>query len=107
ETTKTLFTSDLFHHTGDVAALTEGDIVGRSCAAMTQLQQGPLANYVPYTPLTKRILHGLAALKPKTLAVMHGSRFEGDGAQALYNLATGLEDCFGKAEQEIPVASST
>ena len=56
ETQRTLLCSDLFHHVGDVEPLTESDIVGRSRAAMTEYQKGPLANYVPYTPLTGRIL---------------------------------------------------
>lgn len=96
ETQRTLLCSDLFHHTGDVEPLTESDIVGRSRAAMTEYQKGPLANYVPYTPLTGRILEKLAALKPSTLATMHGSSFRGDGEQALRDLGVALRDTFGK-----------
>jgi hypothetical protein len=40
-------------------------------------------DYQPYAPQTKRFLHDLATLQPKTLAAMHGSTFVGDGAQAL------------------------
>ena len=95
ETQRTLLCSDLFHHTGDVEPLTESDIVGRSRAAMTEYQKGPLANYVPYTPLTGRIIEKLAALKPSTLATMHGSSFRGDGEQALCELGMALRDTFG------------
>ena len=41
----------------------------------------------PYTPLTEPILHGLADLRPKRLALMHGSAFVGDGERALRDLA--------------------
>jgi len=34
-------------------------------------------------------LHRLAALEPKTLALMHGSSFRGDGADQLRRLAAG------------------
>ena len=40
-------------------------------------------DYVPYTDNTKRQLERLAALKPRTLAAMHGSTFVGDGAALL------------------------
>ena len=96
ETQGTLLCSDLFHHTGDVEPLTESDIVGRSRAAMTEYQKGPLANYVPYTPLTGRIIETLAALKPRTLATMHGSSFRGDGERALRDLGVAFRDTFGK-----------
>jgi hypothetical protein len=46
-------------------------------------QQGPFANAYPYTPLTEPILRGLADLRPKQLALMHGSAFVGDGERAL------------------------
>ena len=40
-------------------------------------------DYVPYTDNTRRQLERLAALKPRTLAAMHGSTFVGDGAALL------------------------
>jgi flavorubredoxin len=95
ETDKTLLCSDLFHHVGDVEPLTESDIVGRSHDAMREYQKGPLANYVPYTPVTGRILKNLAALRPTTLATMHGSSFRGDGQRAIRGLAVALRDTFG------------
>jgi hypothetical protein len=41
-------------------------------------------------PNTGAVLQRLAALKPQTLAIMHGSSFRGDGAKALTDLAAGL-----------------
>jgi len=95
EADKTLLCSDLFHHEGDVEPLTEGDVAGRSARAMAELQKGPLANYVPYTPMTERILEKLAQLEPRTLAVMHGSSFRGNAAKALRDLAGAMRDTFG------------
>lgn len=87
ETRRTLLCSDLFHHNGDVEPLTESDLSGRLRTAMSRLQAGPLANYIPYPPRTDTILKRLADLKPKTLAIMHGSSFAGDGGRALGDLA--------------------
>jgi hypothetical protein len=50
ETRRTLFCSDLFHHFGDPPPLVSHDLIGPSLAAMEQMQQGPLAGYLPYTP---------------------------------------------------------
>ncbi|MEK9645436.1 MAG: MBL fold metallo-hydrolase [Alphaproteobacteria bacterium] len=94
-TGKTLFCSDLFGHGGNVEALTDGDIVGRSDTYNARQQEGPMAGSVPYTHETKTILEGLAALAPTTLACMHGSSFNGDGAQALRELGDVLEKSFG------------
>jgi len=96
ETQKTLFCSDLFHQTGDVEALTTADVVGRSYQAMREYQAGILAEYVPYTPLTSENLRKLAALKPRTLAIMHGSSFSGDGARALQDLDAAFREVFGR-----------
>lgn len=87
ETTRTLFCSDLFHQTGDVPDITESDVLDRSRATLLAYQASPLAEYMPYTPHTKRILDGLAALRPATLAAMHGSTYVGDGERALRDLA--------------------
>jgi flavorubredoxin len=81
ETQKTLFCSDLFHHVGEVEPLTTADAVGRSHQPLKEYQAGILAAYVPYTPLTAQNLKKLSDLKPKTLAIMHGSSFTGDCAR--------------------------
>jgi len=95
ETQKTLLCSDLFHQVGDVEPLTSSDVVGRSHQALQEYQAGILAAYVPYTPLTAQNLKKLADLKPKTLAIMHGSSFTGDCARALDDLDAALRDLFG------------
>lgn len=86
ETNKTLLCSDLFHQNGDGANLTDGDILGPHKNSMLEYQKGPLMEYTPYTRNTARLLNTLADLKPKTLATMHGSSFNGDCVQALTDL---------------------
>src|SRR3954462_6295556 len=84
ETERVLLCSDLMHQLGDVEPVTTGDVVGRYRQAFETYQQSPvLMDYMPYTENTKRQLANLAALKPRTLAAMHGSAFVGDGAAAL------------------------
>lgn len=95
ETQRTMFCSDLFHQVGDVEPSTETDVIGRFREALTQYQAGPLCNYMPYTPHTERMLTELAALKPKTLATMHGSSFVGDGEKALFDLVPVLKELLG------------
>ena len=95
ETQETLLCSDLFHQEGDVEPITSTDIVDRSRDAMRVYQAGILADYVPYTHVTAQNLKKLADLKPKTLAVMHGSSFTGDCASALNDLNVALRETFG------------
>jgi len=95
ETRKTLFCSDLFHHFGNVRAVTSSDLIGPTRAAIEQMQQGPLAGYMPYTRETEGVLRSLAGLKPETLAVMHGSSFVGQGDRLLTDLASVLRENFG------------
>jgi flavorubredoxin len=98
ETNKTLLCSDLFHQNGDVEPLTRSDVVGRTRSALQEYQKGILADYTPYTPYTSHTFHRLATLKPKTMAIMHGSSFEGDGERALRDLAEVFKEFFGKDE---------
>ena len=81
ETTGTLLCGDLFTHLGDGPALTEGDILGAASDAEDLFAYSSLA---PSTPV---IIEQLAALEPRTLALMHGSSFTGDCAGALHALA--------------------
>jgi flavorubredoxin len=99
ETQKTLFCSDLFHQTGDGDPITSDDVVGRSGEAMKAFQAGILAEYVPYTPITAQNLKKLADLKPKTLAIMHGSSFTGDCARALGDMNAMYREVFGREKQ--------
>jgi hypothetical protein len=50
---------------------------------------------LPYTSKTGEILGSLAALKPRTLATMHGSTFSGDGETAIHDLAEVFEELYG------------
>jgi flavorubredoxin len=95
ETTRTLFTSDLFFQPGEPEPLTTADIVGAARGALLAGQSGPLANDMPYTPYTDATLQRLAALEPRTLATMHGSSFSGDGARAIRGLAEVIRDALG------------
>jgi flavorubredoxin len=94
ENTGTLFCSDLFHQFGNGAAVTEADLIGPTTAAMEQMQQGPLAGYLPYTQHTRGLLQELADLRPTTLAVMHGSSFRGEAAPLLLELDGVLKKVF-------------
>jgi flavorubredoxin len=85
ETTGTLFCGDLFSQVGAPAALTSVDIVEPAMLAETMFHQTALA------PHTMATLRGLGDLRPSTLAVMHGASFQGDGRQALHDLAAGYQ----------------
>jgi flavorubredoxin len=81
ETTQTLLCGDLFTHLGDGPALTENDILGPS------EQAEDLFAYSSLSPTTPKTIDRLAALAPRTLALMHGSSFSGDCEAALHALA--------------------
>jgi flavorubredoxin len=81
ETTGTLLCGDLFTQLGNGAALTEGDIVGPAIAAED------LFRYSSLNPGMGTTIRRLAGLSPRTLALMHGPSFRGDGAAALRTLA--------------------
>jgi flavorubredoxin len=81
ETTSTLLCGDLFSHTGAVPALTENDVVGPAGAAED------LFGATCLTAATAPTIRRLAGLAPRTLGIMHGSSFQGDGAAALHALA--------------------
>src|SRR4051812_42535461 len=81
ETTGTLLCGDLFTNTGAGPALRSGDIVEPAMAAEAMFHQTALA------PHTGQTLRRLGDLRPSTLAVMHGSSYQGDAGQALYDLA--------------------
>jgi flavorubredoxin len=97
ETERTMFVSDLFGHGGDVEPIISGDLVGR-CETYTVAQMaGPMAHSTPYTARTTKILAGLSALEPRTLAAMHGSSYAGDGAKALTDLDAMWQRTIAKA----------
>ncbi len=77
--------------------MTSSDLIEPTRKAMQQMQQGPLAGYMPYTRQTEGVLRGLADLKPETLAVMHGSSYIGQGDRLLTDLAGVIKECFDEA----------
>lgn len=81
ESTRTLLCGDLFTQLGDEPALTDGDIVGPAVAAED------LFRYSCLNPGMGATIRSLAGLAPRTLALMHGPSFAGDGAAALCALA--------------------
>jgi flavorubredoxin len=93
----TLLCSDLFHQNGDVEPQTTSDVVGQFKEMLRAYQRGPFANYLPYTTQTDSILRRLAALKPRTLATMHGSALIGDGERAIYDLALAMREILAPA----------
>lgn len=95
ETERTLFCSDLFFQPGDPAPLIEAGVVEQARAAIEFGLEGPMAHDVPYTSHTDPMLQRLAALAPRTLAIMHGSSFRGDGGRALRDLAVILAELLG------------
>ena len=88
ETGSALFCSDLFLQNGDAAALTENDLIEPARQALLAYEAGPLRHPMLCTRLTQNTLQQLAGLKPKLLAVMHGSSFSGNGKRALQDLST-------------------
>ena len=85
ETTGTLLCGDLFSQVGSPPALTTDDLVDPAMAAEAMFHATCLA------PHTAQTLRGLGDLDPSTLAIMHGSSFQGDGKKALYELAAAYE----------------
>lgn len=98
ETERTLLCSDLFFQPADPEPLIESGIAERARDAIKGGLAGPMAKDMPYTPYTESTLHRLAALKPRNLAVMHGSSFHGDGEKAILELAAVIDDLLSKPQ---------
>jgi flavorubredoxin len=81
ESTGTLLCGDLFTQLGNGPALTSEDIVGPAIAAED------LFRYSSLNPAMGTTIRALADASPRTLALMHGPSFAGDGAAALRALA--------------------
>ena len=81
ESTATLLCGDLFTQLGNGPALTSGDVVGPAVAAEDLFQYSSLC------PGMGATIRSLAKLSPRTLALMHGPSFAGDGQAALNALA--------------------
>lgn len=91
-TTGVLFSSDILHQNGDVEPMTSDSVIDRVRQTMLEMQSGPLAGYLPYTPETDATLRRIAAQKPTTVATMHGSVFTGDGEKAILEYAELLKE---------------
>lgn len=85
EVGSTLLCSDILGQAGDERALTEADIVAGALAAEDMFQS------MSITAQSISTLQRLAALKPRTLAIMHGASYAGDGERALMDFAAGLQ----------------
>jgi glyoxylase-like metal-dependent hydrolase (beta-lactamase superfamily II) len=84
-TTRTLLCGDLLTHPGhQLPALTEKDVLGPSEALRKQM------GGVAIERDTRKLLQKLASTEPRTLALMHGSSFRGDGGKLLLALADAL-----------------
>jgi flavorubredoxin len=82
ERTRTLFCGDLFTQGGTGnPPLTESDILGPSEAFRRPM------DYFSHAPDTRARIEKLAQSQPTTLACMHGSAWQGDGAALLRELA--------------------
>jgi flavorubredoxin len=88
ETTATLFCGDLGTHVGGGPAVTDEDIVERALQAESAFRQISCLSAMTAT------LRSLATLQPRTLALMHGSSYRGDGGAVLEALAEGMESRF-------------
>jgi flavorubredoxin len=82
ETTRTLFTGDLFTQMGRFAPATTGDIVGPAVAAEDEFPGSS-----SFHPASGATIRRLVALDALTLAPMHGPAFTGDCRAALLALA--------------------
>nr|WP_294529586.1 MBL fold metallo-hydrolase [uncultured Rhodopila sp.] len=81
ESTGTLLSGDLFTQLGRCPSLTTGDVV------MPAIETEDVFHFSSLHPSTGTTLRRLAGSAPRTLALMHGPAFTGDGAAALRSLA--------------------
>jgi flavorubredoxin len=95
ETTETLFCGDLFTQTGNGPPQTEADIVASALATEDAFR------YTSLTPATAPLMRRLGSLSPRSLALMHGPTFQGDGGLALRELADGYAARFQRAVEEV------
>jgi flavorubredoxin len=81
ESSGMLLCGDLFTQVGNPPAMTSDDVVAPAIATED------LFRFSSLHPSTGRTIRRLAELAPRTLALMHGPTFTGDGAAALRALA--------------------
>jgi flavorubredoxin len=97
--TATLFCGDLVTQLGDGPAVTDADLLDAAIAAEELFGQTSLGPAVPAT------YRRLADLEPQTLAVMHGSSYNGDCPALLRTLADVYEQRFGCGAGSMPAQS--
>ena len=85
EETATLFAGDLGTQAGDPPALTGEDLIDRAIEAQQNF------GYLSSVPATIATLRRLASLEPRTVAIMHGGSYHGDGGAMLRRLADAFE----------------
>jgi len=87
ESTHTLLCGDLFTHGGAVLPpVTETEVLSPALVMWAALPDS-----IATDRNARRILDKLAATQPRTLALMHGSSYRGDGAALLRAFADALE----------------
>jgi flavorubredoxin len=91
-TTGVLFSSDILHQNGDVEPLSTASVLDRVRQTLVEMQSGPLAGYLPYAVETDATLRRISALKPTTVATMHGSVYQGDGEREILEYARLLRE---------------
>jgi flavorubredoxin len=91
ETTRTLFTGDLFTATGECPPITDDDLVEPGMAAEEVFHATSLG------PMTAPTIRRLAGFDATTLALMHGPAFTGDTGAALRGLADAYQAMVEKA----------
>ncbi len=84
----TLLSGDLFTHFGAGEPVVGDDLVERA------LDTESVFRATSSLAATTVTLRKLSELEPKTLAIMHGSSYRGDGGGALRALADGYEKRF-------------
>lgn len=88
EDTGTLFAGDLGTQLGDPPPLVEADLVDAA------IEAEEVYRYTSSPTASAATLRQLAELSPRTLAIMHGACFAGDGAGMLERLAAAYEQRF-------------
>ena len=85
EESATLFAGDLGTQAGDPPALARDDLIDRAVAAQQDF------GYLSSPAATVATLRRLADLEPRTVAIMHGGSYHGDGGGLLRRLADAFE----------------
>ena len=98
ETQGTLFCSDLLFQFGEQKPISNSSVLDAVRESLLNMEASAFAYSIPYSQTTARILAKLAATKPRTLAMMHGSSFTGDCAGALSDYGSVLREVLGKSD---------